>query len=186
MAKTPSNKLFVLVKSLSGSEKRYFKLFITGKEKGNNKYARLFDAIDFQLEFDDDALKKAVYGRAQIETRKYSELKSYLYFLILKSLQSYDEKSSVDYRLKNMLLGVRTLFKRSFFDDCKDVLKKAKKIATDYEDFNTLIEILDWEKKIAYTQTDIAFLDKELDRITAEEQNYLQRLNNISEYRSIF
>lgn len=187
MAKTPSSKLFDLVKSLSGSEKRYFKLFVSTKESGNNnKYAQLFDAIDGLDEFDDDALRNTVYKNEQIETRKYSELKAYLYDLILKSLQSYDEKSSVDYKLKNMLLGVRTLFKRSHFEDCKGILKKAKKLATEYEDFNALIEILDWEKKVAYTQTDIAFLDKELDRISEEEKNYLLQLKNISEYRSIF
>ena len=186
MAKTPSSKLFHLIKSLSGSEKRYFKLFVTSKEKSNNKYGQLFDAIDVQPEFNDEELKKVIYGNEQVETRKYSELKAYLYDLILKSLQSYDEKSSVDYKLKNMLLGVRTLFKRSHFEDCKDILKKAKKLATEYEDFNALIEILDWEKKIAYTQTDIAFLDKELDRISEEEKKYLQQLKNISEYRSIF
>ena len=186
MAKTPSSKLFNLVKSLSGSEKRYFKLFVSSKERGNNKYGQLFDAIDVQTKFDDEALRQVIYGNEPIETRKYSELKSYLYDLILKSLQSYDEKASVDYKLKNMLLGVRTLFKRSHFEDCKDILRKAKKIATEYEDFNTLIEILDWEKKIAYTQTDIAFLDKELDRISEEEKKYLLQLKNISEYRSIF
>ena len=186
MAKTPSNKLFKLIKSLSGSEKRYFKLFITTKDKGHNKYAQLFDAIDAQIEFDEEALRHSIYGSKTIETRKYSELKSYLYDLILRSLQSYDEKSSVDYKLKNMLLGVRTLFKRSLFEDCKDILKKAKKAASGYEDFNTLIEILDWEKKIAYAQTDIAFLDKELDRISGEEKKYLEQLNNISAYRSVF
>ncbi len=186
MAKTPSSKLFHLVKSLSGSEKRYFKLFVTAKEKNNNKYSQLFDAIDVQPEFDDEGLRNVIYGNEPVETRKYSELKAYLYDLVLKSLQSYDEKSSVDYKLKNMLLGVRTLFKRSHFEDCKVILKKAKKLATEYEDFNTLIEILDWEKKIAYTQTDIAFLDKELDRISGEEKKYLLQLKNISEYRSVF
>ena len=186
MAKTPSNKLFHLVKSLSGSEKRYFKLFVSAKENGNNKYDQLFDAIDTQAEFNDDALRLTIYGDEPIETRKFSELKAYLYDLILKSLQSYDEKSSVDYKLKNMLLGVRTLFKRSHFDDCKDILKKAKKLALTYEDFNSLIEILDWEKKIAHTQTDISFLDKELDRIAIEERKYLQQLINISNYKNTF
>ena len=186
MAKTPSSKLFDLVKSLTGSEKRYFKIFVSSKEKGNNKYSQLFDAIDQQLSFNDEALRQTIYGQEKIETRKYSELKSYLYELILKSLQSYDEKSSIDYKLKNMLLGVRTLFKRSHFEDCKSILKKTKKIAIEYEDFNTLIEILNWEKKIAYTKTDIAFLDKELDRISDHEKETLYKLNNISAYRSIF
>ena len=186
MAKTPSSKLFDLIKSLSGAEKRYFKLFINSKDARNNKYLRLFDAIDAQAVFDEDGLMKIVYDNETVETRKYSELKAYLYELIIKCLQSYDEKSSVDYRLKNMLLGVRTLFKRSHFDDCKDLLKKAKKTSLDYEDFNTLVEILEWEKRIAYTQTDIAFLDRELERIKTEEHNYLEQLTNISAYRNIF
>ncbi len=186
MPKTPSSKLFHIVKSLSGSEKRYFKIFINSKDAASNKYVRLFDAIDAQQEFDDEALKREVYGEEPVETRKYSELKAYLYDLVLKSLQSYDEKTSVDYRLKKMLLGVRTLFKRSLFDDARDLLQKAKKLSQDNEHFNSLVEILDWEKRIAYTQTDIAFLDRELERLTLEERQYLEKLSNISDYRSIF
>ncbi|MFQ5447968.1 MAG: hypothetical protein ACE5FF_13650, partial [Saprospiraceae bacterium] len=156
------------------------------KDAANNKYVQLFDAIDAQPEFDDEALRREVYGDEPVETRKYSELKAYLYDLVLKSLQSYDEKTSIDYRLKKMLLGVRTLFKRSRFDDARDLLPKAKKLALDHEHFNSLVEILDWEKRIAYAQTDIAFLDRELERLTGEERQYLEQLTNISAYRSIF
>jgi len=186
MSKTPSRKLFDLVKSLSSAERRYFKIFINSKDASTNKYVRLFDAIDAMTAFDEEVLQKKVYGDETVETRKYSELKAYLYDLVLKSLQFFDEKSSVDYRLKNMLLGVRTLFKRSHFDDCNDLLKKAKKIALYFEDFNTLTEILEWEKRIAYAQTDITFLDREQERIAEEERGYLEQLSNISAYRSIF
>ena len=185
MPKTPSNKLFRLVHSLSGSEKRYFKLF-AGKEEKNSKYLRLFDAIEAQEAFDEEALKQAVYGAAAIEGRKYSELKAYLYDLILKSLQGYDERSSIDFRLKGMLQSVRVLYKRSQFDDCKDLLAKTRKLARKYEQFNTLVEVLNWEKAIAYAQTDIAFLDRELPRIESEEQRALEHLQNIAAYRNIF
>ena len=127
MPKTPSAKLFRLIKSLSGSEKRYFKLFV---QKGNgttNKYLLLFDAIDAQETFDEGALKQIIYDKKALSSRKYSELKSYLYELILKALQAYDEKSSVDYQLKSLLLSVRSLYKRSLFDDCYALLRKAKK-----------------------------------------------------------
>jgi tetratricopeptide (TPR) repeat protein len=186
MAKTPSTRLFLFIKSLTAAEKRYFKIFTGKKEAKSNKYVLLFDAIDAQQEFNEDALIKTVYGDEPVETRKYSELKSYLYDLVLKSLLAYDEKSSVDFRLKNSLLGVHTLFKRSHFDDCKELLRKCKKPAQDFEDFNALVEILNWEKRIAYTQTDIAFLDRELENLWEEERTYLQRLHNISEYRNIF
>jgi hypothetical protein len=184
--KTPSSRLYDLVKSLTSAERRYFKLFINSKDATSSKYERLFDAIAASDSFDEEKLMNAVYGKNPTETRKYSELKSYLYDLVIRSLQSFDEKTSVDYRLKNQLLGVRALFKRSHFEDCKTILAKVKKTATEYEDFKTLVEVLDWEKKIAYTQHDINFLSSELERIANEEQECLDKLSNISAYRNIF
>lgn len=184
--KTPSSRLYDLVKSLSSAERRYFRIFISSKGPTSNKYARLFDAISSSDTFDDEQLLMAVYGDEKAERQKYSELKAYLYELVIKSLQSYDESSSVDYRLKNQLLGVRALFKRSHFEDCKAILAKVKRTAADYEAFNVLVEVLDWEKRIAYAQTDISFLDRELKRITAEERDYLDKMTNISAYRNLF
>ncbi|MGK0363120.1 MAG: hypothetical protein ACI85O_000162 [Saprospiraceae bacterium] len=186
MPKTPSEKLFRLVKSLSGSEKRYFKIFINNKGGKDNKYFKLFDAIEEQELFNEEELQQIVYPREQVESRKYSEMKGYLYDLILKSLQAYDEKTSVDYKLKGMLLSVRTLYKRSLFEDCKELLHKAKKIATKYEDFNSGLELLRWEKQIAYAETDITYLDKELERIEVEEKKLVEHIQNISEYRNMF
>jgi len=186
MSKTPSIKLFNLIKALSGSEKRYFKIFVAKQSDKDNKYIRLFEAIDTQDSFDDDALKEVIYGHTKIESRKYSALKAYLYELILKALQGYDENSSVDFKLKGMLQNIRVLFKRSFFDDAKEMVYKTKKLATRYESFSTLLELLSWEKRIAYTETNISFLDRELDRINTEEIACLDELKQISEYRSIF
>ena len=150
MPKTPSLKLFNLVKSLSGSEKRYFKLFASGNRiDKNSKYLLLFDAIDQQEEFNDELLKHKIYHGEPIKSRKYSELKAYLYDLILKSLQGYDEKTSIDYKIKNLLQNVRVLYKRSYYEDCKDLLPKVKKLAYKYELFSSIIEVLDWERQVA-------------------------------------
>ena len=186
MPKTPSEKLFRLVKSLSGSEKRYFKIFINNKASKDNKYLKLFDAIEEQDLFNEAELQKIVYPREQVESRKYSEMKGYLYDLILKSLQAYDEKTSVDYKLKGMLLSVRTLYKRSLFEDCKELMHKAKKIAAKYEDFNAALELLHWEKQIAYAETNITYLDKNLERIKGEEKKLVKQIKNVSKYRNIF
>ena len=108
MPKTPSLKLFNLIKSLSGSEKRYFKLHATGNRTDkSSKYLLLFDAIDTQNNFDDEILKKIVYKNEPITSRKYSELKSYLYDLILTALQGYDEKSSIDFKIKGLLQNIK-------------------------------------------------------------------------------
>ncbi len=187
MSKTPSGKLFKLIKSLSGSEKRYFKLFVSNsREEKNNKYKQLFDAIDAQVVYDDAALKALIYNNQTIQTRKYSELKAYLYDLVLKSLQSYDEKTSIDFRAKGMLQSVRVLYKRSHYLEAKEILVKIKKLTLLHEAYLFVIEALNWEKQIAYAQADIPYLDKELDRINEEESECLKKLKNISDYQSIF
>ncbi|MBK7406726.1 MAG: hypothetical protein IPL49_12025 [Saprospirales bacterium] len=186
MPKTPSDRLFNLIHSLTGSEKRYFKLFAREGKGGDNKYLRLFEAIEQQTEFDEEELKQAIYGSESIESRKYSELKSYLFEWVLKSLQAYDEKTSADYRIKSMLLGVRALFRRSRYEDALYSLNKVRKIAWQYEHFTSMVEVVNWEKQIAYARTDIAFLDAELARIEREEREYLTQLDNLATYRNIF
>ena len=186
MPKTPSDRLYRLIHSLSGSEKRYFKLFAREGGGGDNKYLRLFEAIEQQAEFDEEALKQRIYGPDPIESRKYSELKNYLFEWILKSLQAYDEKTSADYRLKSTLLGVRALFRRSRYEDALYWLEKARRLARQYEHFTSLVEVVNWEKQIAYARTDIAFLDAELTRMEREEREYLRQLENLATYRSIF
>jgi tetratricopeptide (TPR) repeat protein len=146
----------------------------------------LFDAVDAQEVYDDEALRAIIYPNQKIQSRKFSELKNYLYELILKSLQGFDEKSSYEYKLKGMLLNIKVLFKRSHFDDCIEMMQKAKKLAAKYEAFEHIVELLAWEKKIAYAKIDVNFMDKELDRIQAEEKECLGQLAQLSTYRNIF
>lgn len=186
MSKKHSDKLFKLVKSLSTAEKRYFKVVANKKGDASNKYIVLFDAIDAQDSFDDLALMEVVYKGEEIKSRKYSELKGYLFDVILKTLQSYDERSSVFNRISILMHNVDVLFKRGHMQLCKEELRKAKKLAQLYEEFTTLYEILKWEKWIAHTMIDVDFLQVELARIAQEEHQYLEQLSLLSQYRNLF
>lgn len=186
MAKTPSIRLFRLINSLSGSEKRYFKLYVNQHGKKDSKYLLLFHEMDKMVEFDEDKLKKVVYKGKAIQSRKYSELKSYLYDLILKSLQSFDEQSAVDSKLKSMLQGIRALFKRSLFEDCHLLILKAEKLAQKYEEFKVVIELQGWKRKVAYTQNDITFLNKELESINEIEDKAISQLQDLLDYNKSF
>lgn len=185
MPKPPSSKLFRLIKSLSGSEKRYFKLFARTPDGGESKYQKLFESIDNQEEYDEDALRIAVYGTANIESRKFSELKSYLYDLILKALLGFDEKSSVFFKLSQGLGNIRVLFRRGRLQEARQHIGSNKKLAIQYEEFSTLLELLSWEKQIAYAQTDIAWLDDNLARIEEEETQALEAVQIVNQYRNL-
>ena len=187
MPKTPSKKLYNLIHTLTGSEKRYFKIFAAKTTAGKaNKYLQLFNAIDQQATFDEMALKQRIYHSTELKSRKYSELKAYLYELILKSLQAYDERTSINYKLKGMLNNVQVLAKRALYGDCKEILVKAKKIAYQYEQFLVVLEVVAWEKKIAYAESNIAFLDGALERINQEEKNCLQQIKSKLDYQDIY
>jgi hypothetical protein len=173
MAKVPSDHLYRIIKSLSSSEKRYFKLFAGAEQPRDALYLTLFDLIDHSNTFDDEVYKRKLYGRKQSDSKKYPVLKAYLYDAVLKSLQSFDEKNSVIYKLNGLLQSVAVLYKRGLYTDCAPLLLKAEKLATHFECYSYLLEVMDWRKQLAYTRADIDFLDKELQRIHAHEQKVL-------------
>ncbi|MCB0576086.1 MAG: hypothetical protein KDC61_16145, partial [Saprospiraceae bacterium] len=186
MAKTPSDKLYRLIRSLSPAEKRYFRLFTRQKTDGTSKYQVLFEAIAGMDRFDEEALKRKVYKNRPPEGKKYSELKAYLYELVLKSLQSFDEHQSIDGRLNHLLQSVAVLYKRGHYDDCRDIIYKAGKLARQYERYAHLLEIIHWEKQLAYTRMDVDFLHKRLDHLLFEEDRAIDQLRNVARYRKAF
>ena len=85
MSRTPSTDLFDLIRSLTKSEKRFFKLYAsrrTGGEKNN--YVLLFEAIDRQRVYDEELLLRQT---PLLRSTDFRSMKSYLYELILKSLR---------------------------------------------------------------------------------------------------
>jgi len=186
MSKTPSDKLYRLIHSLSPAEKRYFRIFIHGKTERSSKYLHLFEQMDAQNAFDEVSLKSKIYNHPAPGGKKYSELKSYLYNLLLKSLQAFDEQQSVQFKLNELMQSVVVLYKRGHYDDCRDLLQKAAKIALQYEDFGSQLNIIRWEKQLAYTRMDVDFLHKKLEQLQYQEEQALQHLRNTSEYQKAF
>ncbi len=186
MAKTPSDKLHRLVRSLSPAEKRYFRIYVNGKQGLDTKYIQLFEAMADAEIFDEQKWKTKIYKNQDVGSKKYSELKAYLYDLLLKCLQNYDELHSTHQRLNQLLQSVAALFKRGHYADCRELLAKARKLAQQYESFSHQIEIVRWEKQLAYTRMDTDFLHKNLERLQDEEARAMEQLRNASHYRRAF
>ena len=76
-ANTTSKKLFLLVKSLSQSEKRFFKIYSSRHvEKRDNAYVLLFDLLVKQTKFNDEEIKNKLKIKG---ITFYSDLKNYLF-----------------------------------------------------------------------------------------------------------
>jgi hypothetical protein len=186
MSKTPSDKLHRLIRSLTPAEKRYFRIFMKGKQGVDTKYTRLFEALAGSEQFDEVKWRTKIYKSQAVGSKKYTELKAYLYEWVLKGLQSYDELHSIQQRLNQLLQSVAALYKRGHYADCRDLLSKARKLARQYERFSHQIEIVRWEKQLAYTQMDVDFLHRNLERLQEEEARAMAQLINASHYRRAF
>src|ERR1700741_4702811 len=125
-------KLFLLVKSLSGMEKRYFKLAVSvHKEADKKNYMQLFTAIAEQDVYDEAALLKKFKGD-KIALR-FDMSKNYLYRLLLNTLQNYHRNSSVEQQLINMLSRAGILYNKMLYKSCLEILQKARQLAKKYE-----------------------------------------------------
>ncbi len=128
--KTVSDNIFVLIKSLTKNEKRYFKRFAGIHVKGNtNNYIKLFDAVDKQKDkYDERKLRQSLKGETFLS--QLSREKNYLFNVILKSLRTYHTNISISVTIRNQLNNAEILYEKGQYDLSFNTLKEAKKLAT--------------------------------------------------------
>lgn len=154
-----SKDLHHLIKSLSSHEKGYIKKHSAVHVIGDqNNYIKIFDAIDRQREYDEEALHKH-FEDDPIEN--LSVAKNYLFRFILKCLESYHANTKSE--LRSTLNQIEILHNKNLPSVARKMLAKAKVTAQHYELYEFMEEIIDWE---------IVFLVEE-----ASPENYLELVN---------
>ena len=143
MANKRSTTLFDLIKSLSSSEKRYFKLSV--QQSKDTKYLKLFKYIDEQESFDEEQilLKDSSFRRSQ-----FSNLKAHLYIKLLQSLRDFSLPSISSIRIRELLDEAQILFNKSLHRQSSQRLEKATKIATETENYELQLEVLKWRRQV--------------------------------------
>lgn len=184
MSNKVSENLFKLIKSLSKPEKRYFKIYSSRHTLGEkNNYQILFDAIDKQKVYDEDAIRKQFANEAFV--RKFSIAKSRLYDAILRSLDAYHANSSTDAQLKRLLHCVEILYKKTLYKQSAKLLRSARKLAYKYEKHTTLLEILKWEKMLIEKDSYGDVGEKEIAEILEEDHLILQKIANYQDFWNV-
>lgn len=174
--------LFDLVKSLSRSEKRYFRMN-TAIQQGDKQYLSLFDALQKQEKYDEAAIIKMLGGN--VSANRFNFQKNYLYKAILNTLQQLHSKS--DYgTLKGFLQKIRILYDKGLYSQSVKMLKRAKKMAEDFEDYLTMIEVLKHEKRLLEKEKVLADFQTRSKQLWQEGVQYQRRLNQLVESDFIF
>lgn len=165
-----ANHLHQLIKSLSAPEKGYIKkhamLHVIGEQ---NKYIKIFDAIDKQKVYDEKEIIRKFKGEPTLNN--FAVAKNYLFKFILKSLESYNNNVKSD--LRSALNQIEILYNKNLPTVAKKMILKSKAIALEHELYEFMEELIDWE---------IILLVEE-----ATPENYLKLVNKYFEelYESI-
>jgi len=178
----PSNELFDLIKSLTKSEKRFFKLQ-SSLQGGDKNYVRIFDLIDGMDAYDEEEVK-STFKKERFIKHLPSE-KNHLYKLILKALRGYYGENSTSSLLQQEIKNIEILYNKGLFHECTKFLQRAKKIAAKHDRFYYWFELLHWEKTLLEDEfEDGRFVD--LDELILEEQEVIAKLRNLAEYHVLY
>lgn len=144
-----SNDLFHLVHSLSGAEKRFFKLHarLHGGEKNSIK---LFDLLCGMKEHEPAALKRLL--KKEKFGSYFSRAKNQLYADILKSMNAYRHNRSAELQLKERISGIRFLYEKGLYAQSLRQAAMAHKAALKNGYQLALLEVIHWQKKILKKQ----------------------------------
>ncbi len=145
MTNTHKDALFVLIKSLSKSEKRQFKLYV-GRlgVNADAKFLALFNLLDRLRTYDErQILENNIVKKAQL-----SNLKAHLYKQILVSLRLNPVNQNIRVQIREQLDFATILYQKGLYKQSLKILDKAKNFAIENEEKNVAYEIVELEKII--------------------------------------
>jgi len=182
MSMEKTDALFLLVKSLTKSEKRQFKLY-AGRLGGNSEknFIALFSILDKLEEFDE----KQILSNTNIKKQQLSNSKAHLYRQILVSLKLNPIHQSAKMQVREQLDFATILYNKGLHKQSLKVLDKAKGIALLNEDNNLAFSIVELEK-VVESQYITRSLSSRADNLISQSKELgektlmLSKLSNLS------
>lgn len=168
---------------MSRSEKRFFKLN-SSIQKGEKNYLLLFDAIEEQSEYDEEAIKERFKGKTFI--RHLPSEKNHLYKHILRSLRLYNSDESADARIQEELKNVEVLYRKRLLREARKFLDRARKLVERYEKFNQLLNVIEWEKTLLQESGEKKGVSERTDELVMEEKATIEKIRNLADHRILY
>ncbi|HUM47204.1 MAG TPA: hypothetical protein PLD84_09755 [Chitinophagales bacterium] len=173
--------LFELIKSLSKSEKGYFKKINSFHIKGTqNNYMLLFDTLDKMEEYDDRILKKLLHGRI---TAQLAFLKHYLYHQLLDALDQYYQSSNVE--INKFICKVEILYKKGLTEQGRKLLDKALEFAWKKEKFSYLLQLTSLRYEFLADEENRDRLHLQKDQLNHDLTELRNKIDNLYEYHQL-
>ena len=145
MTKDQKDSLFLLVKSLTKSEKRQFKLYV-GRlgVNSDSKFLSVFTVLDKMSTYDETAILKST----AVKKQQLANVKAHLYKQILISLKLNPSHQNIRSQIREQLDFASILYHKGLYKQSLKILDKAKDAAIVNEEKNLAYEIVELEKVI--------------------------------------
>ncbi|WP_188462919.1 hypothetical protein [Bizionia arctica] len=182
MTKDQKDNLFLLLKSLTKSEKRQFKLYVGRLDVNSDSiFLNLFNFLDKSKVYDEVAIVKS----GIVKKQQLANVKAHLYKQILISLKLNPSHQNIRSQIREQLDFASILYHKGLYKQSLKILDKAKELAIQNEEKNLAFEIVELEKIIEsqYITRSIATRADELS-IQAKDLSQLNviasKLSNLS------
>jgi hypothetical protein len=145
ITKDQKDNLFSLVKSLTKSEKRQFKLYV-GRlgVNSDSKFLKLFNLLEKSKAYNEPAILKS----GIVKKQQLANVKAHLYKQILISLRLNPLHQNVRLQIREQLDFASILYHKGLYKQSLKILDKAKELAIVNEEKNSAFEIVELEKII--------------------------------------
>lgn len=182
MAELQKDFLFVLIKSLTTSEKRQFKLYVNRLGiNADAKFLLLFSEMDKMKEYEENIIiDKKISTKQQL-----SNLKAHLYKQILVSLRMNPIHQNYRIQLREQLDFANILYQKGLYKQALKILDKTKQTALELDEKSIASEIINLEKVIEsqfITRSIEGRADEliEQSREISKQNHYATELSNLS------
>lgn len=171
MSMEKNDPLFLLVKSLTKSEKRQFKLY-AGRLGGNSEknFMALFSLLDKMEDLDE----KIIVQKTNIKKEQLSNSKAHLYKQILVSLRLNPLHQNTKAQIREQIDFATILYNKGLHKQSLKVLDKVKSMALLNEENNLAYEIVELEK-IIESQFITRSLSNRADDLIAQSEDLSRR-----------
>jgi len=173
-------QVFELIKSLTKSEKRYFKISAANHTIGEeNNYVKLYDLLNKQKKYDESEIVKILKGHKFVSRLSASYYE--LYNLILKSLNEFHSGLNADFRIKEYLQNAKVLYDKGHYEQALKILRKAKVLAYDHEEYQAILEIIVHEVANLKQLSDPSSMVNELEELNEARINVLEKISSVGQ-----
>jgi hypothetical protein len=130
---------YELIKSLSKTEKRYFKLY-TQFQQGDKSYLKLFEIIDAQKTFNEKIISRKFLQKNN--PSNFPSLKKYLFDQLVASLKAYGAYKDLDSDHTDLIETYKVLHYKGLHGQSDRLLKKLKKLTLEDDAFTRHFSVL--------------------------------------------